>query len=310
LKFEKAINRKQAQMPKKTKAIPDDRAEWTFGEALYWHFFMFGTRPDGSPTARTGKVWDPKLAADAAGVSVRGFWYWVDDRHLPYDTKNIERALFGESTEFDEARNELRRLLREGRAAMAKASATSDTTADPSATSDKIPAILTGQAVRVYETPFDAAEVDGPVTEDDFRAVMPFAAENSGKSRKNPSQDGPSAREEPIRGRVVSTSILQSGASTPRSRKTVAVICAGVLLLLGVLSTTNPLPPARPRQKTTRPLSAKPERHPIRPPTPFQRPGQSRRPSKSAGRLRNKSGRTTNGPSRRKRPWTSLSKRV
>lgn len=210
-------------MPKKTKAIPDNREERTFGETLYWHLFINGTRPDGSP-ARQGRLWNPKEAAGDFGISDRGLYNWIEDRHLPYDTAAIERAVFGEGSQYDEWREELRRLLRERRAAKAK----------PADKTGKFPAVLTGQAVTVHNTPFEVAEVDGPVTEADFRPPAALASENFGNSRKNQSGGGPSAHQAPNMGTAISTSNLQSGASTPASRRTVAVICAGVLVVLGI----------------------------------------------------------------------------
>lgn len=209
-------------MPKKTKALPDDRAEWTFGDALYWHFFAFGTRPDSSPRARNGTPWTPKEAAYALDVSVRGFWYWIDDRHLPYDTVKIEKALFGDSKLFADARVELRRLLDVGRSRPTQP-----------ATQGKVPAVLSGQAVTVYTTPFEASEVDGPVSDADFRAIAPFSPENFGNSWKTPPSGGALSPGAPARDEAGPAGV-RPGASTPRSRKTVAMICAGVLAVLGV----------------------------------------------------------------------------
>lgn len=240
-------------MPKKTKAIPDNREERTFGETLYWHFFIFGTRPDGSPTARTGKIWDPKQAASAVGVTIRGFWNWIDDRHLPYDTTNVEKALFGDNPAFDGWREELRRLLREGRGATAK----------PSPTSGKFPAVITGQAVTVHTTPFEVAEVDGPVTEADFRAVVPRGAENFGNSRKNRSETGGDA---PFRGTVVNNGNASSGNATPASRKTVAMICAAVLAVLGIYSVKRSMEDRQ--NPKTGPVVIRPDLSPVPPVTP------------------------------------------
>jgi hypothetical protein len=98
-------------MPKKTKSIPTDRALWTFGDAVWWHFFIHGTRPDGRR-----RVWAPQDAAHQVGVSVRTLWNWVDNDPPPYDTVALERVLFGNADDFDDWREELRRLLSESRA--------------------------------------------------------------------------------------------------------------------------------------------------------------------------------------------------
>jgi hypothetical protein len=197
-------------VPKKTKAIPDDRAEWSFGDALYWHFFIHGTRPEGGPGDRIGRPWNPKEAGDALAVTVRAFWNWVDDRHLPYGTEAIERALFGSSKLFDEARNELRRLLHDARERQRNTGT--------KAAGGSVPAIITGQAVTVYATPFDDSEVDGPLTEADFRGIAPWPSENFGKTGWKGGVEGRPA---------------QAGLPPPRSRKTVTIVLAALLLLLG-----------------------------------------------------------------------------
>jgi hypothetical protein len=165
-------------MPKKTKAIPDDRAEWSFGDALYWHFFIHGTRPEGSPSDLTGATWEPKRAAEAVGVTIRAFWNWIDDRHFPYDTSAIERALFGASKLYDDAREELRRLLLQARER--------HRTPGDKQSVRSLPAAITGQAVTVHTTPFDEGEVDGPLTTEDLRAIAPSSPENFGKTGGNP----------------------------------------------------------------------------------------------------------------------------
>jgi hypothetical protein len=50
------------------------------------------------------------------GIKSRGFWNWVDDRHLPLDTEALERVLFGKSTAFNRERLELQDRLRVTRA--------------------------------------------------------------------------------------------------------------------------------------------------------------------------------------------------
>jgi PAN domain len=215
-------------VPKKTKAIPDDRAEWSFGDALYWHFFIYGTRPQGDPDDPVGRTWDPKEAANASGVTVRGFWNWVDDRHYPYDTKTVEKALFGDSKAFASARQELRRLLQESRQRQREAGSASGPI--------NLPAVVTGQAVTVYTTPFEAAEVDGPVSEADFRGLAPWLAENFGKTGWNPLKDDALTDERPIQGRL-------PGGSPPAAqalrgnRKVITVALAGVLILIASYGT-------------------------------------------------------------------------
>lgn len=219
-------------MPKKTKAIPDDRAEWSFGDALYWHFFIHGTRPEGSPVDRTGMIWDPKKAAAAVGVTIRAFWNWVDDRHFPYDTAAIERALFGTSRQFDDARNELRRLLLAAR--------------EHRRIGDEkpiggLPAVIPGQLVTLYTTPFEASEVDGPLEPEDVRAMAPWASENFGKTGGNQAQTEPitlgsvfgrgSEDDSSHRSRTASPD-AETGPTARGKSKVVGIVIAGLALLL------------------------------------------------------------------------------
>jgi hypothetical protein len=99
-------------LPRKTKSLPTNRSEWSFGCLAIWHFFVYGTRPDGDPANKVGRPRAPQKAAHALGISVRQLWNWVDDDHVPYDTVALERELFGTSGRFDDQRIELQAALR------------------------------------------------------------------------------------------------------------------------------------------------------------------------------------------------------
>lgn len=217
-------------MPRKTKAIPDNRAEWTFGEAVFWHFFVFGTRPDIRPTDRRGRIWAPQRAAGDIGVSVRTLWNWVDDSHLPYDTTGLERVLFDRSPLFDEWRIELQTLLRTARAPKTKKP---NEPASPRIGTSLVPT-LTGQAVTVFESPEfedDTVQILEKIGKDRAKAALTgwFSAE---KNSEAPS--GPAIASGPSR------------PSGPTARQKGVALVAGAVLIIGgfavsrVLKTDTP----------------------------------------------------------------------
>ncbi len=113
-------------MPRIAKSLPETRAECSFGDLVYWHLFVYGTRPDGDPSAKIGRVWGLKDAAAKMGLSERALRYWITDRHLPDSTTTLERVIFGNSPVFDDWRLELVEALRKTRLGnAAKASASS-----------------------------------------------------------------------------------------------------------------------------------------------------------------------------------------
>jgi hypothetical protein len=145
-------------MPKKTKSIPTDRALWTFGDAVWWHFFIHGTRPNGRR-----RVWAPLEATHELGLlSVRTLWNWVDNDPPPYDATTLARVLFGNSDEFDDWREELRRLLVEERA--------KPKTAQPT------PA---GRAVVLYAVDYPDKD-DSDVIDAEFEVIPAGGSENIG----------------------------------------------------------------------------------------------------------------------------------
>jgi hypothetical protein len=75
------------------KDIRVDRAQWTFGQLLHWHFLR-GTRPGGN-IDHPGRKWAVKAFAEKVGVSDRTIRYWLRNEHLPPDTETIERILLG-----------------------------------------------------------------------------------------------------------------------------------------------------------------------------------------------------------------------
>jgi len=103
------------KMPKKVIILPENRSDWSFGQVLWWHLCVQGTRPTGKPTDKITQLWPIKKAAKDLGVSQRGLWNWLNDASQPYDTANIEQVLFGSNPDYADWRAELVRKLYETR---------------------------------------------------------------------------------------------------------------------------------------------------------------------------------------------------
>jgi tetratricopeptide (TPR) repeat protein len=83
-----------------------DRAQFTFGQVLEWHFLR-GTRPGGK-LDRPGRSWSAIEFAGATGLSDRTIRYWQKNQSLPPNTETIERVLFGDNGCYSDWRVELR----------------------------------------------------------------------------------------------------------------------------------------------------------------------------------------------------------
>jgi hypothetical protein len=99
-------------MRRRIKILPDNRAEYSFGDLLYWHLFIFGTHPRCDPSKSIGQPWDLSGFCASMKKSERTLWNWVFDRHLPNHTLDIDPALFGNNPALDPWRIELGRALR------------------------------------------------------------------------------------------------------------------------------------------------------------------------------------------------------
>jgi DNA-binding transcriptional MerR regulator len=151
-------------MPRIVKSLPENRADCSFGDLVYWHLFERGTRPDGDPSAKIGRIWGLKEASAKLGISERALRYWLADKHLPDSIAPLERVLFGNSPVFDDWRLELVGALRKTRLGnVAKASAASG----------KPPAKpVTGGAVVRFEVGPDPDE-EGPEDEEAEYEIVP-----------------------------------------------------------------------------------------------------------------------------------------
>ncbi len=94
-------------MPRIVKSLPVDRADYTFGDLVYWHVLEFGTRPKVDPSAKAGRPWRiERLSADL-GKTARTLRNWINDESLPEDIGELCTVLFGNNPRWDEARAEL-----------------------------------------------------------------------------------------------------------------------------------------------------------------------------------------------------------
>ncbi|EJW10832.1 hypothetical protein A33M_3993 [Rhodovulum sp. PH10] len=107
-------------MPRISKKLPRERTDYSFGDLVYWHLFVYGTRPRGSPAAKAGRAWEPGAICGLIGVTERTLRNWIADKHLPDSVIPLERELFGDNPAWDEARLELAEALRNSRARKAR----------------------------------------------------------------------------------------------------------------------------------------------------------------------------------------------
>lgn len=102
-------------MPRYSKILPQDREDFSFGDLVYWHLFVYGTRPTGDPSAKAGRKWESAAICRLLGITEKTLGNWMADRHFPQYTNDLERELFGENSAWDDARLELAEALRRTR---------------------------------------------------------------------------------------------------------------------------------------------------------------------------------------------------
>jgi hypothetical protein len=216
-------------MPRLVKSLPENRADCSFGDLVYWHLFSYGTRPDGNPSAKMGRVWELKRASGALGISERALRYWINDKHLPDSTSTLERVIFGNSPLFDDWRLELVEALRKTR--LANAAKTSG-----SGAASQVPAVTGGPLVRLDTGAIVTGDEEREDEQSDFEIVPTTHV----------------FKDEPLRnssGEIVvpGPEILHASrkAETPRAprqgsqRRHAAVVVVGVATLLGLYAWAN-----------------------------------------------------------------------
>jgi hypothetical protein len=101
-------------MPRITKKLPADRADYTFGDLVYWHLFKFGTRPDIDPAAKAGRLWDIDEARGKLGVTQKTLRNWIAKGILPDSITSLQIMLFGKNHAWDDAKRELQEKFEQG----------------------------------------------------------------------------------------------------------------------------------------------------------------------------------------------------
>ncbi|MFL9828757.1 PAN domain-containing protein [Rhodoplanes sp. SY1] len=96
--------------------MPPNRADYSFGDLVYWHLFVYGTRPQGDPSAKAGRKWEPDAICRLIGITEKTLRNWIADKHQPDSIVDLERELFGENPAWDDQRLELAEALRITRA--------------------------------------------------------------------------------------------------------------------------------------------------------------------------------------------------
>ncbi len=101
-------------MPRITKTLPPDRADYSFGDLVYWHLFRNGTRPSVDPSDKVGRVWETNAICRLLQIHERTLRNWIRDRNLPDSVVPLSNELFGDNSRWDDARIELQRRFEEG----------------------------------------------------------------------------------------------------------------------------------------------------------------------------------------------------
>lgn len=106
-------------MPRFTQDLPSNRADYTFGDLIYFHLFRQGTRPKG-PNA----PWEMDAICSLTGIGEKVLRNWMSGQNLPNNFPSaLSNALFGSGPEWNEARTELLTKFEEGWARRRKARA-------------------------------------------------------------------------------------------------------------------------------------------------------------------------------------------
>ncbi len=165
-------------MPRIHKKLPPNRADWSFGDLVYWHLFEFGTRPNINPSALAGRKWKPDAICELLGITQRTLRNWIADRHFPDSLVDLERELFGDNPAWELARLELAEALGKTRARKTEEAAR----ARPGK-SAPVPHRRKGAATSTQGEP---AEESGTGETGKVRKSAPDGSEKSEKSEESP----------------------------------------------------------------------------------------------------------------------------
>ena len=220
-------------MPRIVKSLPENRADCSFGDLVYWHLFVHGTRPDGDPSAKIGRLWGLKDASAKLGISERALRYWLADKHLPDSITALERVIFGDSRLFDDWRLELVEALRKTRLKNAGKAPTS---------SGKPPArLIIGGAVVPFEVGPDPDE-EGPEDENTVYEIVPVQHVFKDEPVRNSQGEIVVPQPEILHSIPKAKPKPTSSQPGSRPRRTAAVAVVGITTLLGLYAWTSSRP--------------------------------------------------------------------
>jgi hypothetical protein len=90
-----------------SKKLPENRADYSISDLIYWHVLVYGTRPKGNPSAKVGWPWDLDSLAALLEVDERTLRNWMSGKTRCTKLRELADELFGTNTLFDEWRFEL-----------------------------------------------------------------------------------------------------------------------------------------------------------------------------------------------------------
>jgi hypothetical protein len=90
-----------------SKKLPENRADYSISDLIYWHVLVYGTRPKGNPTLKAWKPWDLDSLAQLLDVDERTLRNWMSGKTRCTKLGELADELFGNNPLFDEWRFEL-----------------------------------------------------------------------------------------------------------------------------------------------------------------------------------------------------------
>jgi hypothetical protein len=213
-------------MPRIRKSLPDNRADYSFGDFVYWHLFVFGTRPSIDPAAKVGRPWRLEDIGSRLGKTDKTLRNWVNDKSLPDEISELCKELFGDNKAWDGARLELHESLTKAR--KPRSDKTAPVAADEPALPLEEPAASDG--VENGE-----AERDGPASPSEHVCGSDDDKEASDEAlRRPPNAKGTRdiVRVEPVLLKRIDGDPYQKGRSSYRRAATSLV--AGLCVFMGL----------------------------------------------------------------------------
>lgn len=188
-------------MARYSKILPQDREDYSFGDLVYWHLFVYGTRPQGDPSAKAGRKWEAAAICGLLGITEKTLGNWMADKHFPQYTNDLERELFGENSAWDDARLELAEALRRTRdLKRRKATSAGQAPEDPASEEPRPDEGQPGEPTRSTPggslIPVVDDEESQPVGSNDLIIIEPHG-EKFGKDRTSPGPQAVIRREKP-----------------------------------------------------------------------------------------------------------------